>query len=258
MPFFRRSSLLVLGAAVLAGGSGCLSSDTTGTTTPTPVASLRIIQVMGDAGNGVDFSVGGITAYTGVPFGILVPTTGQYAAAPAAAQFAFNATRVTTPFYTGQSTQLLANGYYTIIAYGRVTTGVTPSGTAAVLSDTTVNFLAASPNNVLLRAFDAIDYVTPGSGTAADVYVYPQGQTRPATPTFAAVGYGTRSPYATVAAGPLQIDVLTAGAASTAVPLFSTTLASTGGMVRTLILSDPAPAATTGSAGSVVIVADQQ
>lgn len=255
MSSLRRSSLFVLGAGLLAGGAGCLSSDATGTgTATTQVSGVRVIQVMGDAGSGVDFSLNGATAASALAFGIVAPNPAQQTYAPVAAgsSFAFNATGTTTSFFTNAGGALLANTAFTLIAYGRVTPGAAPAGTAAILADTTAN----SSTGVLVRIFDAVDYVTAGTGTAADVYVYPQGGTRPAAPTFAAVGYGTRSSYVSVTPGLLQVDVFAATGPHTT-PLFTTTLTTSAGAVRTFILSDPAPSATLGSAGTVLILSDQ-
>ncbi len=249
-----RSSVLALGAALVVGAAaGCVSSDVTGTGTASAVAGVRVVQVMGDAGSGVDFSLNGQTAATGLAFGVIAPNPAQqqYALISPASPFAFNATGVTTAFFSNPGGAFAANTGYLLVAYGRVTRGVSPAGTVAVLADTGTT----ATTSALVRVFDAIDYVKANTGTAADVYIYPQGTTRPTVPTFAAVAYGARSAYAGVAPGTAQVDIFDAAGAHT-VPLFTTTLTLTAGSIRTLLLSDPAPTATTGSAGAVVTLND--
>ena len=259
MSFLHRSFALLLGAGLLAGASGCLSSDVTGTGTNTtaPQSGVRIIQVMGDAGSGVDLAFSGTKALSAVPFGVVVPdptTSGYtYLFASAAVPFSFSSAGAATPFYTNSGSALIANAYFTMIAFGHVTPGAAPAGSVAILTDTAGHSATA----VLIRVFNAIDYVSPGSGTRADVYIYPQGTPRPTIPTVTALSYGVASSYVSVTPGLLQIDVYAAGAPTTSAPLFSAPLNAGASVVRTLVLGDPAPSAATGAAGEVLILSDQ-
>lgn len=239
-----------LAATLLAAAAGCngSSSDPTGTTAP--IVGLRIVQGVSDAANGVDFSLNGAVAVSGLPIGTFLPTTATYSQINPGTQLAFTATGRGAPFYSQVvPTTSNATTAYTLISYGRVTAGSGPAATAALLTDT----LGVTSGAVLLRAFNAVDYVTPGSGTAVDIYVYAQGASRPTSPTVARLAYGTSSGYVTSVVGNLQMDVLAAGSASTATPLFSTGLVTGTGSIRTLVLLDPP---TSSSSPGVLVLAD--
>lgn len=259
MPSRVRSAVRAAAAACLpAALAGCLSSSTDATTNPVNTASyLRIVQGVSDATNGVDFSVNGaVQISSGLSFGTFYPTqTGLYGQIDPGVTLAFTVTGAGAPFFSrsGATSPLSVGGYYTLIAYGRAASGAAPAATGVLLTDTT--FSSATPNNpVLLRVFNAVDYVTAGLGTAVDVYVYTQGTTRPTTPTMQAVAYGTRSAYVTSTAATLTVDVFAAGAASTGTPLFTAPLTTGTSSVRTLVLLDPVPGAT---AGNVLVLPDQ-
>ena len=179
-----------------------------------------------------------------------MPIGQTYALAPRAGQ----------PFYSQAPAFAAGNTAYTLVAYGLTASGATPAATAAVLTDTVIT-PGASPGPVLVRAFNALDYGRPAGstgGATVDVYVYTAGGARPSAPTFAGLGFGTRSAYATGAVGTLRVDVFLAGAASTGTPLFSATAATTGGSIRTLVLVDPPSTAPTSTPGSVLVLNDFQ
>ena len=119
------------------------------------------------------------------------------------------------------------------------------------LSDTNAN----APNGVLVRIFNTIDYLTAGTGTPVDVYVYSQGAARPATPDVSALAWGARSAYLARAVGTLQVDVFVARSASTGTPLLTGTVPAGAGSVRTVVLADPAAGATP-AAGSALVLYD--
>ena len=256
MPRFSRvrlaSTLAVLGVAA------CGSNDTLGNVTGPSgnLAAIRIAQGVSDAGRGVDVALNGTTVLTGTAFGSVVPATqGVYDTVPATPQLAFYATGSSTAFYSNTATTLFPNTRSTIVAFGHVASGATPTATAVVLPDTT----GSANGAVLVRVFNTLDYVTPGQGTAVDVYVYAQGSARPNLPDVAALPYGAPSPYLVRPAATLVMDVFAAGASpSTGAPLFTTTLTGGAGAVRTAILLDPFVEAPAGTAGRALVLNDQQ
>ena len=254
-PLFRAAAAAVLPALA----AGCLSSNTdvtgTGTgTTSNGAALVRMVQAMRDTS--VVFSFGTGLATGAVGFGTYVPTSNSpcsttypnYCVVPATPPLVVTASGSSTAFYSQTATSITNNGTFTVIALGHV----------AVIADTSG---VTSSANALIRVFNALDYVkSSATGTPVDVYIYPQGGTRPASPdtSLRALAWNTRSAYVGRVPGDLVVDVFAAGAASTGAPLFSTTL---GGLstntIRTLVLRNPAAGAPAGTPGVVITLNDQ-
>lgn len=254
MPSLAFAARGALAAALLAATAACSSTSTDVTGAPT-YTYVRIVQAVSDAANGVDLAIGGTLVAQGVPLGSYLPTSqGQYVGVPVSYQYAFAASGGAA-FYN-QAPALAANLPYTFIAYGRVVANATPPAAVAVLADTASD---STRTVVLTRVFNALDYVRPSGttgGTPVDVYVYPSGGSRPTTPTLPNVAFGTRSAYASGTAGTLRVDVLAAGTPAMGTPLFTGTVSTTAGSVRTLVLVDPSTASGAATSGSLLVLND--
>lgn len=261
-PLFRAAAAAVLPALA----AGCLNSstDVTGTgTTSTGAALVRIVQAMRDTSVTFSFGTNGVTSAIG--FGTYVPTSStpcssypNYCVVAATPALIATASGASTAFYNQTASSITNNGAFTVIALGHVAAGATPAATVAIIADTAG---VTSSANALIRVFNALDYVkSSATGTPVDVYIYPQGGTRPALPdtSLRALAWNTRSAYVSRVPADLVVDVFAAGAASTGTPLFSTTL---GGLstntIRTLVLRNPAAGAPAGTPGVVITLNDQ-
>jgi len=261
MRLSTRPLRLALAAGLAAAGlTGCLgnSSNTVTGTGDQSVSFVRIVQVISDAAGGVDVSLGTNGSAAAVSFGTYVPSSlgayGPYSPVSSAPPLTFSVAGSTTPFYNQIGSAITPNGAFTIVALGRVTAGAVPPATVTVLADT----VGVTPTGTLIRVFNAVDYLTSSTtGNPVDVYVYPQGTTRPTTPDVSALAWNARSAYLAKAVGNLQVDVFAAGAASTGTPLFSTTLTASANSIRTLVLRDPPAGSVAGTTGAVLILPDQ-
>ena len=260
MRLHTRPLRAVLGAGLALGLAGCLGNSSTITGTGSQALALvRLVQVVSDATGGVDIAHGANGTASAMTFGTYIPAVlgifGPYARISAVPQVTASVAGSTTPFYNQLGTTITPNGYFTIIALGRTTANASPAATVTILADTT----GATPTGTLLRLFNAVDYVgSSPTGTPVDVYIYPEGTARPTTPDVAGLAWNTRSAYIAKAPGNLQVDVFTAGAASTGTPLFGTTLTVGASSIRTLIFRDPPAGSVAGTPGAVVtLLADQ-
>lgn len=248
-----------LGAGLAAAGlTGCLNSDNATGPNTTTVALIRIVQAAPDTS--VDIALGGSAAASAVPFGVYVPTSSAtcsyfpYCLVATPTQLTFAAAGSSTPFYNQVAPEVASNGVFTIITLGHTKPGAAPAATVSVIADTT----GVATTLALFRVFNAVDYVTPSAtGNPVDVYIHPQGAARPTTPDVASLVWGRPSGYISKTPGNFQVDVFSAGAASTGTPLFTATLTVGSASVRTLVLQDPPAGAIAGTPGSVVVLSDQ-
>lgn len=241
----------------VAGLTSCLGSSNTVTGPPQTVAYLRIVQVVSDAGTGVNVSLGSSGAAGPIPFGSYIPGPGAYGPFVIVSplpQLTFTEAGTPTPFYNQVGSTIVANGQFTAIALGRVAAGAVPTATVTVIADTG----GVVPTGTLIRVFNAVDYVTASaSGNPVDVYVYPQGTPRPEQPDVAALAWNARSAYLSRTPGNLQVDVFSAGAASSGTPLFSAKFMTDAASIRTLVLRDPPAGSVAGTTGAVIVLSDQ-
>ncbi|GJG88147.1 hypothetical protein tb265_33280 [Gemmatimonadetes bacterium T265] len=265
MRFLSRSLRLALVGGLAVAGTACLSSsDTVTGNNNTSYSLVRLVQAMSDTS--VTFSFGSGQASGALAFGTYVPASGticssytNYCQITATPPLIATATGTSAPFYNQTASSIAANGAFTVIALGHVASGATPAATVAIIADTTG---VSSSTNALVRVFNALDYVkSSATGTLVDVYIYPEGGTRPASPadtSLRALAWNTRSAYVSRVPADLVVDVFAAGAPSTGTPLFSTTLTSlSANTIRTLVLANPGAGAAAGTAGTVITLSDQ-
>lgn len=253
----RRAALLPVAAVVATAGCSADSATGTGGTTGTGVnpTYVRLLQVVSDAAGGVNVTLNGSSA-TATPIGFGVVATGagtDYAAVVPTPTVAFTAAGFSTAFFNQTVSSLTSDARSTLVGIGRATPGTSPAATVAVLADTT----AVSTTGLLVRVFNAVDYLPPAGGDPVDVYIYPQGSARPAVPDAAGLAWGARTAYLLKATGTYTVDVFAAGASRTGTPAFTATLSATFGFARTLVLVNPAPGAAAGAAGSVLVLTDR-
>lgn len=225
----------------------------TGVTAP-PTATVRAVNVVSDVALS-NWSLNGLIAFSDVLFGTNFPASG-YVRWEVASTIGVSASLLGAPFFSRPFANITVNKSYTLVALGNVTAGVAPMDTVVALADTT----GTSPSSVLVRMFNAVDYLPAVGGDPVDVYVYPLGTIRPATPDVAGLAWSTASAYQSkslATATALVVDVFAAGASSTGTPLFTTTMSGlANGKVRTVIFRDPPSTAAAGTAGSVLVLVD--
>lgn len=244
----RKWSVVSLAAAAM---SACGLSS--GVAAP-PLAMVRAVNAVSDVALS-NWSLNGLISFSDVLFGASFPASG-YARWEVGTTIGVSASLLGAPFFNRTFANITVGNRYTLVAIGNVTAGVAPMDTVVALADTT----GISASSVLVRIFNAVDYLAQAGGDPVDVYVYPQGTIRPATPDVAGLAWSAASAYRSVSLATstaLVVDVFAAGAASTGTPLFTTIM--TGlvvGKVRTVILRDPPSTAAVGTSGSVLVLLD--
>ncbi len=216
---------------------GC-KDDSTAPSLASGNAQVRYVNVTGDTAS-LDFIHGPTT--TTVAFGATSSATPTYVTVPWASQLAIRVTGTTSNFFSGVA-GLGVDGKFTIISFGNVIVNPLLPGPAPIYGFVALPDTAGSrADSSLVRVYNGVDYLTNASD-AVDVYIYPTGSARPATPDVIGLGRLTRTAYRPEAQGNLTVEVYLANAVpATSTPLATGSITGTGAVVRTVVFGDPRP-----------------